>query len=45
MGYDWENILGASGAGLEKAYDAAVSAVIYDQDPGDDETALPFNEE
>ncbi|MEV7953033.1 hypothetical protein [Streptomyces sp. NPDC088141] len=45
MGYDWENILGASGAGIEEAYNAAVSTVIYDQDPGDDELALPFGEE
>ncbi|MFI9629335.1 hypothetical protein [Streptomyces sp. NPDC052042] len=45
MGYDWETILGTSGAGIEGAYDAAVSAVIYNQDPGDEELNLPFDEE
>ena len=29
MGFDWESILGASGTGLDDAYDAAVSAVMY----------------
>jgi hypothetical protein len=29
MGFDWESILGTSGTGLDDAYDAAVSAVMY----------------
>ncbi|MFK0244615.1 hypothetical protein ACIQUM_07945 [Amycolatopsis azurea] len=29
MGFDWEGVLGTSGAGLDDAYDAAVSAAIY----------------
>jgi hypothetical protein len=29
MGFDWESILDASGTGLDDAYDAAVSAVMY----------------
>lgn len=33
MGFDWENILDASGAGLADAYDDAVSTVVYDDDP------------
>ncbi|MEV7867519.1 hypothetical protein AB0P17_15765 [Streptomyces sp. NPDC088124] len=36
MGIDWERMLGASGNGLHEAYDSAVSAVIYSEDPGDD---------
>jgi hypothetical protein len=33
MGLDWESILGASGTGLDDAYDAAVSAVMYPDGP------------
>ncbi|WP_219152206.1 hypothetical protein [Amycolatopsis sp. TNS106] len=33
MGFDWENVLGTSGAGLDSAYDAAVSAVMYPDSP------------
>ncbi|SFW88335.1 hypothetical protein [Amycolatopsis australiensis] len=33
MGFDWESIVGASGAGLDDAYDAAVSAVMYPDEP------------
>ncbi|MFK0244613.1 hypothetical protein ACIQUM_07935 [Amycolatopsis azurea] len=33
MGFDWESVLGTSGAGLDQAYDAAVSAVIYANQP------------
>ncbi|MGW2303849.1 hypothetical protein [Streptomyces sp. NPDC001809] len=45
MGTDWENILGASGSGLDDAYDSAVSAVIYSDDPGEDRRPLPVGEE
>ncbi|WP_405824662.1 hypothetical protein OG705_30320 [Streptomyces sp. NBC_00838] len=45
MGIDWENILGTSGNGLNGAYDSAVSAVIYGEDPGDDSPSLPVGEE
>ncbi|MEV7618460.1 hypothetical protein [Streptomyces sp. NPDC089799] len=45
MGIDWENILGASGNGLDDAYDSAVSAVIYSDDPGDDRRPFPIGEE
>jgi hypothetical protein len=33
MGFDWESILGTSGAELDDAYDAAVSAVMYPDAP------------
>ncbi|MBE8515994.1 hypothetical protein ILP97_00365 [Amycolatopsis sp. H6(2020)] len=33
MGFDWESILGTSGTGLDDAYDAAVSAVMYPDEP------------
>ncbi|WP_410675497.1 hypothetical protein [Amycolatopsis sp. cmx-4-68] len=33
MGFDWESILDASGTGLDDAYDAAVSAVMYPDGP------------
>ena len=33
MGFDWESVLGASSAGLDDAYDAAVSAVMYPDAP------------
>jgi hypothetical protein len=29
MGIDWENILDTGGTGLDDAYDAAVSAIMY----------------
>ncbi|QWF85603.1 hypothetical protein [Amycolatopsis sp. CA-230715] len=29
MGFDWEGMLGTSGVGLDDAYDAAVSEVMY----------------
>ncbi|MER5776458.1 hypothetical protein ABT144_19590 [Streptomyces sp. NPDC002039] len=45
MGFDWENILGTSGNGLDDAYDSAVSAVIYGEDQGDDRRPLPVGEE
>ncbi|MGW4051121.1 hypothetical protein ACWENA_09850 [Streptomyces sp. NPDC004779] len=45
MGFDWENILGASGNGLDDAYDSAVSAVMYGDDPGYDLQPLPAGEE
>ncbi|MFJ6484192.1 MULTISPECIES: hypothetical protein [unclassified Streptomyces] len=45
MGIDWENILGASGNGLDEAYDSAVSSVVYSEDPGDDDRTLPIGEE
>ncbi|MEU3624816.1 hypothetical protein [Amycolatopsis coloradensis] len=41
MGFDWESVLGTSGADLEQAYDAAVSAVMY-PDPIEAESALPL---
>ncbi|MEU6263742.1 hypothetical protein [Saccharopolyspora shandongensis] len=44
MGFDWEDILGTSGAAIADAYDDAVSVLIYDQDPGDAEPSLPFDE-
>ena len=33
MGVDWESILDASETGLDDAYDAAVSAVMYPDGP------------
>ncbi|MFD0351022.1 hypothetical protein ACFQ0M_43285 [Kitasatospora aburaviensis] len=45
MGIDWENILDASGNGLDDAYDSAVSAVIYSDDPVEDRRPLPVGEE
>lgn len=45
MGIDWENMLGTSGSGLNGAYDSAVSAVIYSEDPGDDRRTLSVGEE
>ncbi|MGW0881418.1 hypothetical protein [Streptomyces sp. NPDC002671] len=46
MGTDWESILGASGADLADVYDTVASAAIYDdRDVGDDEPALPFDED
>ncbi|MCJ0875207.1 hypothetical protein [Streptomyces sp. AP-93] len=45
MATDWESILGASGIGLNDAYDSAVSAVIYSEDPGDDRRPFPVGEE
>ncbi|MFG3403805.1 hypothetical protein [Streptomyces sp. NPDC048142] len=45
MGIDWENMLGASGNGLNDAYDSAVSSVIYSKDSGDDRRPLPVGEE
>ncbi|WP_412075397.1 hypothetical protein ACLF6K_05615 [Streptomyces xanthophaeus] len=45
MGFDWENMLGTSGTGLGDAYDSAVSAVIYSEDPGVDRRPLPVGEE
>ncbi|MFF0277143.1 hypothetical protein [Streptomyces sp. NPDC004330] len=45
MGIDWENILDASGNGLDDAYDNAVSAVMYSDDPGYDLQPLPVGEE
>lgn len=44
MGFDWESILGTSGAGLADAYDQAVSTVVYDQDQSDGGPELPFEE-
>ncbi|MBL1115319.1 hypothetical protein JK364_23395 [Streptomyces sp. 110] len=44
MGIDWENMLGTSGNGLNDAYDSAVSAVIYSEDPGDGHRPLPVDE-
>ncbi|MFD8609539.1 hypothetical protein [Streptomyces sp. NPDC059631] len=45
MGIDWENMLGTSGNGLNDAYDSAVSAVIYSDEPEDDGRSLPIGEE
>ncbi|GAA0280178.1 hypothetical protein GCM10010302_17450 [Streptomyces polychromogenes] len=45
MGFDWENILGASGDDLNDAYDRAVSAAMYSDDPGDDPLPFPIGEE
>ncbi|MFD7853424.1 hypothetical protein ACFV6B_03895 [Streptomyces microflavus] len=45
MGFDWENVLGTSGNSLNDAYDSAVSAVIYSEDPGGDHRPLPVGEE
>ncbi|MFJ5071301.1 hypothetical protein ACIQC7_33270 [Kitasatospora sp. NPDC088556] len=45
MGIDWENMLGASGNGLNDAYDSAVSAVIYSEDQGGSRRLLPVGEE
>lgn len=33
MGFDWESIPDRSGTGLDDAYDAAVSAVMYPDRP------------
>jgi len=33
MGFDWESILCTSETGLDDAYDAAVSAVMYPDRP------------
>lgn len=44
MGFDWESILGTSGAGLASAYDQAVSTVVYDQDQNAGEPSPPFDE-
>jgi hypothetical protein len=33
MGFDWESILDTRGTGLDDAYDAAVSAVMYPDRP------------
>ncbi|MEU3624847.1 hypothetical protein [Amycolatopsis coloradensis] len=41
MGFDWENVLATSGAGLDGAHDAAVSAVMYPESP-ESEPARPF---
>ncbi|MEV6972631.1 hypothetical protein [Kitasatospora sp. NPDC093806] len=45
MGIDWENILDASGNGLDDAYDGAVSAVMYSDDPMEDRRPFPIGEE
>ncbi|MFJ3858304.1 hypothetical protein ACIPRL_18915 [Streptomyces sp. NPDC090085] len=45
MGIDWENILGTSGNGLNEAYDAAVSAVMYGETSEIDLQPLPDGEE
>ncbi|MFG2837883.1 hypothetical protein ACGFYE_23090 [Streptomyces zaomyceticus] len=45
MGIDWENILDASGNGLDDAYGSAVSAAMYSDDPGDERRPLPIGEE
>ncbi|MEU3626715.1 hypothetical protein [Amycolatopsis coloradensis] len=41
MGFDWEAILGTSGASLNDAYETAVSAVMYPDQSGV-ESAQPF---
>ncbi|GAA3394921.1 hypothetical protein [Streptomyces roseoviridis] len=45
MGFDWENILDASGNGLDDAYDRAVSAAVFNDDPVEDHRPLPIGEE
>ncbi|MEW1548330.1 hypothetical protein [Streptomyces tsukubensis] len=45
MGIDWENMLGASGNGLDDAYDSAVSAVVYSEDQAGSRRLLPVGEE
>ncbi|MFF8769405.1 hypothetical protein [Kitasatospora sp. NPDC015120] len=46
MGIDWENILGASGDGLDDAYNRAVSAAIQSDEPvEEDHWPLPVGEE
>ncbi|WP_174250377.1 MULTISPECIES: hypothetical protein [Streptomyces] len=45
MGFDWENILGTSGNGLDEAYDRAVSSVVYGETSEDDHPPLPVGEE
>lgn len=46
MGIDWEGILGTSGAGLGDAYDAAVSTVMYpDQPEAEVVRSFPVGEE
>jgi hypothetical protein len=46
MGFDWESVLGTSGIGLDDAYDAAVSTVMY-PDPPETEVlrSFPIGEE
>jgi hypothetical protein len=46
MGFDWESVLGTSGSGLDDAYDAAVSAVMYQNHPQTDVLrSFPVGEE
>ncbi|MFD8636817.1 hypothetical protein [Streptomyces sp. NPDC059533] len=49
MGIDWENILDASGNGLDEAYDRAVSSVVYGETEteslGGAHRPLPIGEE
>jgi hypothetical protein len=45
MGIDWENMLDASGDDLNDAYDSAVCAAIYSEDPGGNLQPLPVGEE
>ncbi|WP_371793133.1 hypothetical protein OG285_32910 [Streptomyces sp. NBC_01471] len=45
MGIDWENILGTGGNALNDAYDGTVSAVIYNEDPGEDRRPFSIDEE
>lgn len=45
MGFDWESILGTREAGLDDAYDAAVSAVMYpDRPTAEVRRSLPVGE-
>ena len=44
MGFDWENILDTSGAGLAEAYDDVVSTVIYEQEPSNEASSVPLHE-
>lgn len=55
MGFDWEQVLGAEGAGLSDAYDQSASDALYQDhpsaappagpgNPGDDVVRLPFDE-
>ncbi|MDJ0458228.1 hypothetical protein PUN71_013560 [Arthrobacter sp. NQ7] len=56
MGFDWEQDLGAKGAGLADVYDERASDALYQDHPtaappgapvdvGDADAALPFDEE
>lgn len=55
MGFNWEQVIGATDAGLADAYDEQASDALYQDhprsappgspvDPGDERVSLPFEE-